>query len=470
GRDTNQLRFLKTVIDGLWKHRYAWPFRQPVDPVKLQLPDYFKIIKKPMDLGTIKRKLEGKMYHSAKECMDDILRTFTNCYTYNKTSDDIVLMCEELEKVYKKKLAQMPAQVKYIKNTYNVKKGVKRKADTTTPTPIHTIPAKSESNRNQSKRRIKKPVLKELMLKKHRAYAWPFYEPVNAEKLGLTDYYEIIKHPMDLGTVKDKFEKLEYKAINEFAADVRLIFTNCYKYNPSDHDIVNMARRLQDVFEFKYAQIPDESTNTKGKASKKSSQGTSKPKPKQPVKKKQRKKTPPPKKRKKSYNSEVLDVEPMTYDEKRQLSLDINKLPGDKLGRVVHIIQSREPALRESNPEEIEIDFETLKPSTLRELERYVQSTLKRQKRPSVKKADPVVLGKEHAKKKEELERRLQDVSDRLGSAPPIKRKKVIDVVGSRAARLSETSDSESSGSSSDSESSSGSSSASSSESESGSN
>lgn len=46
----------------------------------------------------------------------------------------------------------------------------------------------------------------------------------------------------------------------------------------------------------------------------------------------------------------------------------------------------------------------------------------------------------------------------------------VIDVVGNRTARLSETSDSESSGSSSDSESSSGSSSASSSESESGSN
>lgn len=53
-----------------------------------------------------------------------------------------------------------------------------------------------------------------------------------------------------------------------------------------------------------------------------------------------------------------------------QLSLDINKLPGDKIGRVVHIIQSREPSLRETNPDEIEIDFETLKASTLRELEK----------------------------------------------------------------------------------------------------
>lgn len=67
---------------------------------------------------------------------------------------------------------------------------------------------------------------------------------------------------------------------------------------------------------------------------------------------------------------------PMTYDEKRQLSLDINQLPGDKLGRVVQIIQLREPALRDSNPDEIEIDFETLQPSTLRELENYVRTNL----------------------------------------------------------------------------------------------
>merc|ERR1712048_544166 len=67
-------------------------------------------------------------------------------------------------------------------------------------------------------------------------------------------------------------------------------------------------------------------------------------------------------------------VPPMTYDEKRQLSLDINKLPGDKLGKVVQIIQQREPALRDSNPDEIEIDFETLKTSTLRALEHFVAS------------------------------------------------------------------------------------------------
>lgn len=51
------------------------------------------------------------------------------------------------------------------------------------------------------------------------------------------------------------------------------------------------------------------------------------------------------------------------------------------MGRVVHIIQSREPSLRDSNPDEIEIDFETLKPSTLRELESYVASCLRKKTR-----------------------------------------------------------------------------------------
>lgn len=81
------------------------------------------------------------------------------------------------------------------------------------------------------------------------------------------------------------------------------------------------------------------------------------------------------------FDSDEEETAPMSYDEKRQLSLDINKLPGEKLGRVVYIIQSREPSLRDTNPEEIEIDFETLKPSTLRELERYVMTCLRKKPR-----------------------------------------------------------------------------------------
>lgn len=58
-----------------------------------------------------------------------------------------------------------------------------------------------------------------------------------------------------------------YRSGAEFAADVRLIFTNCYKYNPPDHDVVTMARKLQDVFEMRYAKIPDDPPDKSGSES-----------------------------------------------------------------------------------------------------------------------------------------------------------------------------------------------------------
>lgn len=39
GRMTNQLQFLqKNVMKAVWKHQFAWPFHQPVDAKKLNLP------------------------------------------------------------------------------------------------------------------------------------------------------------------------------------------------------------------------------------------------------------------------------------------------------------------------------------------------------------------------------------------------------------------------------------------------
>lgn len=59
-----------------------------------------------------------------------------------------------------------------------------------------------------------------------------FYEPVDPEALGIPDYFDKIKQPMDLSTVRKKFDKKEYQTPSQFAEDVRRMFTNCYRYNP----------------------------------------------------------------------------------------------------------------------------------------------------------------------------------------------------------------------------------------------
>nr|2WP2_A Chain A, BROMODOMAIN TESTIS-SPECIFIC PROTEIN [Mus musculus]2WP2_B Chain B, BROMODOMAIN TESTIS-SPECIFIC PROTEIN [Mus musculus] len=111
GRLTNQLQFLqRVVLKALWKHGFSWPFQQPVDAVKLKLPDYYTIIKTPMDLNTIKKRLENKYYEKASECIEDFNTMFSNCYLYNKTGDDIVVMAQALEKLFMQKLSQMPQE------------------------------------------------------------------------------------------------------------------------------------------------------------------------------------------------------------------------------------------------------------------------------------------------------------------------------------------------------------------------
>ena len=68
---------------------------------------------------------------------------------------------------------------------------------------------------------------------------------------------------------------------------------------------------------------------------------------------------------------DVIAAVPLSYQEKKQLSMDINKLPGDKLKKLLSIIQAREPDLKKSSLEEVEIDFEILKPSTLKAMQSF---------------------------------------------------------------------------------------------------
>lgn len=51
------------------------------------IKDYYKIIKTPMDMGTIKKRLENHYYWNAQECIHDFNTMFTNCYIYNKVSN-----------------------------------------------------------------------------------------------------------------------------------------------------------------------------------------------------------------------------------------------------------------------------------------------------------------------------------------------------------------------------------------------
>ena len=92
---------------------------------------------------------------------------------------------------------------------------MKRQADTTTTLgELETgVPRRRESTRKRRKGKLSEHlkfcqgIVEELFSKKHQAYAWPFYTPVDAEGLGLHDYRTIIKRPMDLSTIKKTWKQ-----------------------------------------------------------------------------------------------------------------------------------------------------------------------------------------------------------------------------------------------------------------------
>ncbi|WYZ46316.1 hypothetical protein EsH8_IX_000541 [Colletotrichum jinshuiense] len=83
----------------------------------------------------------------------------------------------------------------------------------------------------------------------------PFKEPVDPVEDGVPDYFNKVKKPMDLNTVKLKMSRREYQTEDEFAADVRQIFDNCYTYWSKGDPMWAACEKFQKTFEEKYAQM-----------------------------------------------------------------------------------------------------------------------------------------------------------------------------------------------------------------------
>ena len=92
------------VLEKLMNHEDAWPFLEPVDPKALKLKDYTTVIQSPMDLGTVKNRLDDERYDEKKmgeEFSRDVLLTFDNALLYNNEDDDIWKYANALKILFK---------------------------------------------------------------------------------------------------------------------------------------------------------------------------------------------------------------------------------------------------------------------------------------------------------------------------------------------------------------------------------
>lgn len=129
--DQEQLKFCGKVLDALNRKSHAnivAPFAQPVgacsrfffislvfiyfvhsvDPIALGIPDYPKIVKKPMDLSTMRAKLDAGQYPTADKFRDDFKLMMANCFAYNSELSPVHKAGVDLQKLFEEKWRSLP--------------------------------------------------------------------------------------------------------------------------------------------------------------------------------------------------------------------------------------------------------------------------------------------------------------------------------------------------------------------------
>lgn len=122
-----QLNFCGKILQELHRRQhfdYASAFYDPVgacsshsicrlpnllsDWVKMEIPSYPKIVKKPMDLGTMKRKLDAGEYPNASKFHDDFKLMIRNCFAFNPVGTPVCNMGVRTQQAFDEKWRQLP--------------------------------------------------------------------------------------------------------------------------------------------------------------------------------------------------------------------------------------------------------------------------------------------------------------------------------------------------------------------------
>eukprot|EP01025_Chloroclados_australasicus_P051971 TRINITY_DN6051_c0_g4_i2.p1 TRINITY_DN6051_c0_g4~~TRINITY_DN6051_c0_g4_i2.p1 ORF type:complete len:697 (-),score=125.83 TRINITY_DN6051_c0_g4_i2:397-2487(-) len=111
--------FCAQILNKLMKHKDAAVFLNPVDPVTSGATDYYRIIKKPMDLGTVHSNLtkRPRQFKTPLQFRDAVRLVWSNCRTYNQTGTWVRVMGDRMSDLFEKLWAQRQIEDKWFQET-----------------------------------------------------------------------------------------------------------------------------------------------------------------------------------------------------------------------------------------------------------------------------------------------------------------------------------------------------------------
>ncbi|XP_064580432.1 protein polybromo-1 isoform X15 [Zonotrichia leucophrys gambelii] len=245
-------------------------------PSKVQYPDYYAIIKEPIDLKTIAQRIQNGTYKSIHAMAKDIDLLAKNAKTYNEPGSQVFKDANAIKKIFNMKKAEIEhselaksslrmsnkrsAQGDRLSAiTMALQYGSESDEDAALAAAARYEEGESEAESITSFMDTSNPLyqlydtVRSCRNNQGQLISEPFFHLPSKKKY--PDYYQQIKTPISLQQIRTKLKNHEYETLDQLEADLNLMFENAKRYNVPNSAIYKRVLKMQQVMQAKKKEL-----------------------------------------------------------------------------------------------------------------------------------------------------------------------------------------------------------------------
>ncbi|KAM9758919.1 polybromo 1, like isoform 8-T8 [Menidia menidia] len=245
-------------------------------PSKVQYPDYYAVIKEPIDLRTIAQRIQIGYYKTVNAMAKDIDLMAKNAKTYNEPGSQIFKDANTMKKVFIQRKIELE-HAEPTKSSLRIRNrrsgqgdrlsgvsvalqyGSESEDDPLLSGSVCYDEGESEAESQSSSMEMSNPIfqlyeaVRGARNNQGQVFSAPFQQLPSRREY--PDYYRHIKQPISLHNIRTKMKNGEYESVEQIDADLSLMFENAKRYNMPNSSIYKRAFRLQQIMQAKKREL-----------------------------------------------------------------------------------------------------------------------------------------------------------------------------------------------------------------------
>ncbi|XP_066526293.1 protein polybromo-1 isoform X2 [Hoplias malabaricus] len=245
-------------------------------PSKIQYPDYYAIIKEPIDLKTIAQRIQIGYYKSLNHMAKDIDLLVKNAKTYNEPGSQVFKDANTIKKIFAQRKMELE-HTEPIKSSIRIRNrrsahldrlssitmalqyGSESDEDGILTGSVHYDEGESEAESIHSNMDMSNPIFQMYEAvrggrnSQGQLIAEPFFQLPSRKDY--PDYFQQISQPISLQQIREKMKNNEYESVEQMDSDLNLMFENAKRYNVPNSHIYKRALKLQHILQMKRKEL-----------------------------------------------------------------------------------------------------------------------------------------------------------------------------------------------------------------------